>query len=143
MNIRWIALSSMALLCAGCLTVKTEHEVKPIHITMDINLKVDQQIESAMNDNSKPDMKRLIDNGAIGLGKDGLFAPSPNGSLSSSELEYVAKANGDHKARMAKIAEDNGITVAEVAARGKVMFLERAKPGAWYQDDAGKWLQKK
>lgn len=143
MNARWTMLASAALLCAGCLTVKTEHEVKPIHITMDINLKVDQQIESAMNDNAKPDMKRLIDNGAIGLGKDGLFATAPNSSISASELEYIVKANAEHKARMAKIAEENGITVAEVIARGKAMFLERAKAGAWYQDDSGQWLQKK
>ncbi|MBQ7721280.1 MAG: DUF1318 domain-containing protein [Kiritimatiellae bacterium] len=143
MNARLMMLSSMALLCAGCLTVKTEHEVKPIHITMDINLKVDQQIESAMNDNSKPDMKRLVENGAVGLDKDGLFAPAPGGSLSAAELEYVVKANGEHKTRMAKIAEENGITAADVAARGRTMFIERAKAGVWYQDDAGKWLQKK
>ena len=30
---------------SGCLSVKTEHEIKPIHITMDINLKVDRELD--------------------------------------------------------------------------------------------------
>ena len=29
----------------GCFWVKTEHEVKPIHITMDVNLKVQKELE--------------------------------------------------------------------------------------------------
>lgn len=32
----------------GCLSVKTEHEVKPIHITMDVNLNV--RVDKALND---------------------------------------------------------------------------------------------
>ena len=36
---------SLAGLAAGCLSIKTEHEIKPIHITMDINLKVDRELD--------------------------------------------------------------------------------------------------
>ena len=32
-------------LVGGCISVKTEHEIKPIQITMDINLKVQKEIE--------------------------------------------------------------------------------------------------
>jgi hypothetical protein len=32
----------------GCLSVKTQHEVKPIHITMDVNLNV--KVDKALND---------------------------------------------------------------------------------------------
>ena len=31
---------------SGCLSVKTEHEIKPIHITMDVNLKVQKELEN-------------------------------------------------------------------------------------------------
>jgi hypothetical protein len=32
----------------GCISVKTQHEVKPIHITMDVNLNV--KVEKALED---------------------------------------------------------------------------------------------
>lgn len=34
----------------GCLSVKTEHAVKPIHITMDINLKIDKELDDYFDD---------------------------------------------------------------------------------------------
>ena len=30
----------------GCLSIKTEHEIKPIHITMDVNIKVQKELEN-------------------------------------------------------------------------------------------------
>ncbi len=38
----------------GCLSVKSEHEIKPIHITMDINLKVDRELNSFFGDIDEP-----------------------------------------------------------------------------------------
>jgi len=34
---------------AGCISVKTEHEIKPIQITMDINLRVQKELEDFWN----------------------------------------------------------------------------------------------
>ena len=34
---------------SGCLSIKTEHEVKPIHITLDVNLKVQKELEDFLN----------------------------------------------------------------------------------------------
>jgi len=34
---------------SGCLSIKTEHEIKPIHITMDVNLKVQKELEDFLN----------------------------------------------------------------------------------------------
>ena len=42
-----VVLVSMA--AAGCLSIKTEHEVKPIHITLDVNLKVQKELEDFLN----------------------------------------------------------------------------------------------
>lgn len=50
-RILWAALALM--LGAGCRTshdVNMTHEVKPIHITLDINLKIDQQLDDFFGD---------------------------------------------------------------------------------------------
>jgi len=38
-------------LCGGCFSLRTEHEVevKPIHITMDINVKVQKDLENFLD----------------------------------------------------------------------------------------------
>ncbi len=41
----WAACLLLAWAGTGCLSMKSEHEVKPIHITMDINLKVDRELD--------------------------------------------------------------------------------------------------
>ena len=43
-----ILLLPLAFVTGGCITLKTEHEVKPIHITMDVNLNV--KVDKALND---------------------------------------------------------------------------------------------
>ena len=45
-----VSLVLLSGLGSGCLSMKTEHEIKPIHITMDINLKVDRQIDNYLDD---------------------------------------------------------------------------------------------
>ena len=37
------------LVVSGCLSIKTEHEIKPIHITLDVNLKVQKELEDFLN----------------------------------------------------------------------------------------------
>lgn len=38
----------LSVVLGGCISVKTQHEVKPIHITMDVNLNV--KVDKALND---------------------------------------------------------------------------------------------
>lgn len=38
----------LSVVSGGCISVKTQHEVKPIHITMDVNLNV--KVDKALND---------------------------------------------------------------------------------------------
>ncbi len=40
---------SAASVVGGCLSIKTEHEIKPIHITMDVNLKVQKELENFLD----------------------------------------------------------------------------------------------
>lgn len=44
-----VALGALSI-NVGCLSVKTEHAVKPIHITMDINLKIDKELDDYFDD---------------------------------------------------------------------------------------------
>ncbi len=44
-----LLLASVGSVAGGCLSIKTEHEIKPIHITMDVNLKVQKELEDFLN----------------------------------------------------------------------------------------------
>ena len=44
-----VLLASLASMVGGCLSIKTEHEIKPIHITMDVNLKVQKDLENFLD----------------------------------------------------------------------------------------------
>lgn len=38
-----------ASVVGGCMSIKTEHEIKPIHITLDVNLRVQKELEDFLN----------------------------------------------------------------------------------------------
>ena len=44
-----VLLASVTSMVGGCLSIKTEHEIKPIHITMDVNLKVQKDLENFLD----------------------------------------------------------------------------------------------
>lgn len=46
----FIILSMAGLALSGCVSVKTQHKVEPIHITMDINVKVDRALDDFFGD---------------------------------------------------------------------------------------------
>jgi hypothetical protein len=49
-----LVLGVMPLLLAGCLHVKTEPiEVKPIHVTVDVNVKIDRALDDFFGDLDK------------------------------------------------------------------------------------------
>ena len=45
-----ILILGMSLILSGCVSVKTQHKVEPIHITMDINVKVDRALDDFFGD---------------------------------------------------------------------------------------------
>jgi hypothetical protein len=55
MNRRYpVSLALASLMFGGCLSVKTEPiEVKPIHITVDVNVKVDKALDDFFGDLDK------------------------------------------------------------------------------------------
>ncbi len=50
MAFRILALSMTLPLITGCLLVRTEHRIEPIHITVDVNLRVQEELDDVFGD---------------------------------------------------------------------------------------------
>ena len=131
------ALAATAALCiaGGCIQVKTESEIKPIHITMDVNLKVDKDLDKAFADENqqKPKgdfkaIKEMVDRQAAGI---------------TNRAMLEERTGATDMKRFRDVAKDNGTTIEAVQKRYTAKMREKISAGAWYQDDAGKWQQKK
>lgn len=137
-----ICASAIMIAGSGCISLKTEHEVKPIeiHAVVDLNLKVDKKIEDALAKNEKPDIRKMMERGVVGLDNKAMLVP--RGALSSEEMESVMEFNTRIKERRTKIAEEDGLSFDEVTKRSVAKWHERLTPGVWYQTEAGEWVQK-
>lgn len=47
---RCIPLLGLMLVLGGCLNIKTQHEIKPVYITVDVNLKVQKELDNFFGD---------------------------------------------------------------------------------------------
>ena len=144
-----LAVSAVLLAAVGCISVKTESEIKPIHITMDINLKVDKEIDKAFeNENvSKPKgdfkpIKDMLDRKAAGI--TSLAMLEARAGATDEDRILIAESNAKKMQRLAKIAKDSGVALETVQKRSAKKFVEKipAGTGVWYQDDVGTWRQK-
>lgn len=135
-----ILLSSVAL--AGCLSVKTEHEVKPIEINMNINLKLDKQLEEMVAKEEKPSIRTLMDKGVVGIDNKSMLVP--RGSLSSAEFDTIAEANAKRRERLQNLVKESGGSYDEVAAAAARKMVGRIPEGkgVWYQTPDGEWARK-
>ena len=55
------SLALLCLLCAGCFSIKTEHEIKPIHITVDVNLKVQKELDNVFAELDQASSTRTLE----------------------------------------------------------------------------------
>ena len=150
MNIRTTLLVSATLLsAAGCFTVKTESEIKPIHITMDVNLKVDKELDKAFADESlsKPRgdfaaIKALLDRKAAGITSKAMLE-ARDGATDDDRI-LIAESNARKLMRLNQIAKDNGVSLEAVQRRSAKKFAEKipAGSGVWLQAEDGSWSQK-
>ena len=145
-----IALAATAALCiaGGCIQVKTESEIKPIHITMDVNLKVDKDLDKAFadEDQQKPKgnykaVKEMVDRKAAGFTNRAMLEER-TGATDDDRI-LIAEENAKRMKRFSEIAKSNGTTLETVQRRYAAKIREKIPTGSWYQDDAGKWQQKK
>ena len=150
MNIRTSLLVSATLLSAtGCFTVKTESEIKPIHITMDVNLKVDKELDKAFanEDMKKPqgdfkEIKALLDRKVAGINSKALLE-TRDGATDDDKI-LVAEANARKLKRFNQIAKDSGVALEAVQKRSAKKLAEKvpAGSGIWLQAEDGTWSQK-
>ena len=143
-------LASATLLTAlGCISVKTENEIKPIHITMDINLKVDKEIDKAFADENqakpkgdfKP-VKEMLDRKVAGVNNKAML--EARAGATDDDKILIAESNARKMKRLNGIAKDSGVSLESVQRRSAKKFVEKipAGTGVWYEDESGKWLQK-
>ena len=150
MSIRTSLLVSAALLSAtGCFTVKTESEIKPIHITMDVNLKVDKEIDKAFADENmkKPqgdfkEIKALLDRKAAGINAKALLE-ARDGATDDDKI-LIAETNARKLKRFNQIAKDSGVALEAVQKRSAKKLAEKipAGSGVWLQAEDGTWSQR-
>jgi hypothetical protein len=144
-----IALAATAAICiaGGCIQVKTESEIKPIHITMDVNLKVDKDLDKAFADENqqKPKgdfkaVKEMVDRQAAGITNRALLEER-TGATDDDRI-LIADENAKRMKRFSEIAKTNGTTLEAVQKRYAAKMRAKVPSGTWYQDDSGKWVQK-
>jgi len=150
MNVRVVMLASAAALsAAGCISVKTENEIKPIHITMDVNLKVDKEIDKAFSDEnmSKPkglfkEIKDMLDRKVAGINNKA-FLEAREGATDDDKI-LIAETNARRTKRFEEVAKSSGVAIESVQKRSLKKFDEKvpAGSGVWIQDADGKWRQK-
>ena len=150
MNIRTSLLVSATLLsAAGCFTVKTESEIKPIHITMDVNLKVDKELDKAFanEDMKKPqgdfkEIKAMLDRKVAGINSKALL--ETRAGATDDDKILIAEANAKKLKRFNQIAKDSGVALEAVQKRSARKIAEKipAGSGVWLQSEDGTWSQK-
>ncbi len=138
--------------------VVTEHEIKPIHITLDVNLKVANEIKQELLDDSSAaannqngqkaqirERRRERRDVIQDLKKRGVVGEYSNGLLvyrmrGNEQAEVVKAENADREQWYKIVAEENGMLPQDVAAeraKANLMFSPAGtyvmKEGAWHQ----------
>lgn len=142
------AMSAAAALCMpGCIQVKTESEIKPIHITMDVNLKMDKDLDKAFADENqqKPKgnfkaVKDMTDRKVAGMTNRAMLE-ARDGATDDDRI-LIAEENATRMKRFSAIARENGTSLEAVQKRYTAKMRSKIAAGTWYQDESGKWLQK-
>ena len=149
-NIRPAILASAALLATfGCISVKTENEIKPIHITMDVNLKVDKELDKAFADENmaKPkgdfkEIKSLLDRKVACIDSKAMLV-ARDGATDDDRI-LIAESNARKLKRFNEIAKSSGVALEAVQKRSAKKLAEKipAGSGVWLQSENGTWSQK-
>ena len=139
----------LAACAAGCIHVKTESEIKPIHITMDVNLKVDKELDKAFSDEAAKDprgdfaaLRKLLDRKVAGICANALIE-ARDGATDEDRL-LIAESNARRLKRFHEVAKSSGASVDAVQRRHARKMIDGvpAGSGTWVQGEDGAWSQK-
>lgn len=107
-----------------------------------------QAIQGRMAQRFDSVLRAHFDSGALGFGSDGLVVVRDAAKLPLKDRaavnQAVAEDNRDRNAVYREIAVANGHPEWEDRIRDifATQWIERARPGWWYQDSSGSWKQK-
>jgi hypothetical protein len=114
---------------------------------MDVNLKVDKDLDKAFADENaqapKGDfkvVKGLIDRKAAGVTSRAMLEARPEAT--DDDKIVIAEENARRLKRFSEVAKANGTTIETVQRRRVLKIREKMSAGTWYQDDSGAWRQK-
>ncbi len=145
----YFMLAAAVCAAAGCIHVKTENEIKPIHITMDVNVKVDNALNDKFADERKPQpngdfakIKDMLGRHVAGIDSNGQLV-ARDGATDGDKLD-IHDANARYNRRLAEVATETGVAIEAVKARRAAQMIERIPEGSgvWYQAADGNWKQK-
>ena len=149
MKATYVAAALAALAVGGCIQVKTESEIKPIHITMDVNLKVDKELDKAFADENqqKPqgnfkEIRALLDRKVAGISNRAMLV-ARDGATDDDRI-LIAEANAARLKRFNEVAKSSGVALDAVQRRRAQKWIEAIPSGSgtWYQDENGQWHQR-
>lgn len=130
----------------GCIQLKTESEIKPIHITMDVNLKVDKELDKAFaneDQQQKGDyaaIKAMLGRKVAGYTNQAMLE-ARDGATDDDRIT-IAEENARRLKRFREVAQKSGTSIEAVQKRRLLKLREKAEAGTWLQSDDGKWAQK-
>ena len=131
----------------GCIQLKTESEIKPIHITMDVNLKVDKELDKTFaaedQQQAKGDyaaVKALLERKVAGFTNTAMLE-AREGATDDDKITIVEE-NAKRLKRFREVAQKSGTSIEAVQKRRVVKLREKSAAGTWLQSDDGTWKQK-
>ncbi|WP_299013232.1 YdbL family protein [uncultured Photobacterium sp.] len=87
------------------------------------------------------DLQQAKNQGLIGEANTGYVA-AVTSTPSSAVRQLISSVNALRKERYKKIAVSHGLTTAEVGRLAYKKAIEKTEPGHYFQNAAGKWIQK-
>ena len=147
MNKFLIPVMLVVVSSVGCIQLKTESEIKPIHITMDVNLKVDKELDKtfAAEDQQQANgdyaaVKALLDRKVAGFTNTAMLE-AREGATDDDKITIVEE-NAKRLKRFREVAQKSGTSIEAVQKRRVVKLREKSAAGTWLQSDDGTWKQK-
>ena len=147
MNKFLIPVMLVVVSSVGCIQLKTESEIKPIHITMDVNLKVDKELDKTFaaedQQQAKGDyaaVKSLLDRKVAGYTNTAMLE-AREGATDDDKITIVEE-NAKRLKRFREVAQKSGTSIEAVQKRRVVKLREKSAAGTWLQSDDGAWKQK-
>ena len=83
----------------------------------------------------------MVDRQAAGITNRAMLEER-NGATDDDRL-LIAEENARRMKRFGEVAKSNGTTIEVAQKRYAAKLREKLSAGVWFQDDSGKWSQKK